>query len=104
VTEGLLGLPAETIIPILFGFVQKDLTGAMLVSVLGGDVAAVLTPLQLFTFGVVTCIGIPCMIVLPAMVKEIGWKNTFTIFVTMSLFSLVVASTVWRIALLFGFT
>jgi ferrous iron transport protein B len=104
VTEGLLGLPAETIIPILFGFVQKDLTGAMLVSVLGGDVAAVMTPLQLFTFGVVTSIGIPCMIVLPAMAREIGWKNTFVIFATTSLFSLAVASTVWRIALLFGFT
>ena len=104
VTEGLLGLPAETIIPILFGFVQKDLTGAMLVSVLGGDVAAVMTPLQMFTFGVVTSIGIPCMIVLPAMSREIGWKNTFVIFVTTGLFSLVVASTAWRIALLFGFT
>ncbi len=59
-----LGLPSETIIPLVFGFLQKDLTGAMLLSVLGDQMSLALTPLQLYTFGVVGTIGIPCIIAL----------------------------------------
>ena len=39
-----LGLPTVTIIPLAFGFLQKDLTGAMLVSVLGSKISTALTP------------------------------------------------------------
>jgi ferrous iron transport protein B len=46
-----LGLPTVAIIPMMFGFLQKDLTGAMLLSVLGSEVSSVLTPLQIYTFG-----------------------------------------------------
>lgn len=104
ITEDMWGLPGETIIPILFGFVQKDLTGAMLVSVLGSNIAGAMTEVQLLTFGIVTTIGVPCMIVPPAMGKEIGWKNAFIILVSAALISLIVGSTVWRIAPLLGFT
>ncbi|MCK4821828.1 ferrous iron transporter B, partial [bacterium] len=51
-----LGLPPLTIIPIVFGFLQKDLTGAMLLSVLGTEIGSVLSPLQIYTFGVATTI------------------------------------------------
>lgn len=102
ITEDLLGLPAKTIIPILFGFIQKDLTGAMLISAIGGNIMTVLSPLQLLTFGLVTSIGMPCIIVLPAMQKEIGWKDTLVILISMSLLSLIIASTAWRVLSLLG--
>jgi len=45
-----LGLPAIIIIPLAFGFLQKDLTGAMLLSVLGSKISLTLTSLQIYTF------------------------------------------------------
>ena len=71
-----LGLPAVTIIPLFFGFLQKDLTGAMLISVLGSDILSVLDPLQLYTFGVASTIGIPCIIALGMLWKEFGLKKS----------------------------
>ncbi|OPL09412.1 MAG: hypothetical protein AVO33_00360 [delta proteobacterium ML8_F1] len=70
----LLGLPAITIIPLILGFLQKDLTGAMLVSALGLNISAALTPLQIYTFGVATTIGIPCIISLGVLAKEFGFN------------------------------
>ena len=40
-----LALPFETVIPIAFGFLQKDLTGAMMLSVLGREISQSLTSL-----------------------------------------------------------
>jgi ferrous iron transport protein B len=76
----LLGLPAVVNIPLVFGFLQKDLTGAMLVSVLGTQVSLALTPLQIYTFGVVSCIGIPCIIAWGMLIREFGFKKA--IFLT----------------------
>lgn len=70
-----LGLPVVTIIPLVFGFLQKDLTAAMLVSVLGNRISLVLTPLQIYTFGVASTIGIPCIIALGILAKEFGFKK-----------------------------
>jgi ferrous iron transport protein B len=103
ITEGLLGLPRETIVPILFGFIQKDLTGAMLISSLGSDITTLMTPLQILTFGLVTTIGIPCIIVLPTMYREIGLKDTLIVFLSMIILSLVISSLAWRVLALFGF-
>ncbi|MCK4731969.1 MAG: ferrous iron transport protein B, partial [Methanophagales archaeon] len=47
-----LDLPNVAIIPLVFGFLQKDLTGSMLLLVLVGEVSSVLAPLQIYTFGV----------------------------------------------------
>jgi ferrous iron transport protein B len=44
-----LGLPAVTIIPLVFGFLQKDLTGAMLISTIGSEISLALTPIQIYT-------------------------------------------------------
>jgi len=70
-----LGLPDSTIIPLVFGFLQKDLTGAMLISVLGSKISMVLTPLQLYTFGVASTVGIPCIIALGILWKEFSPKK-----------------------------
>ncbi len=71
-----LGLPTAVIVPLIFGFLQKDLTGAMLVSVLGGGVASVLTGAQLYTFGVASVIGIPCIIAFGMLWREFGFTRS----------------------------
>ena len=92
-----LGLPTVTIIPIIFGFLQKDLTGAMLLSSLGSETSLVLTPLQIYTFGVATTIGIPCMIALGMLIKEFGFKRAIVLTITSIVYGLLFAGLAWRI-------
>ncbi len=91
-----LGLPPLTIIPIVFGFLQKDLTGAMLLSVLGTEIGSVLSPLQMYTFGVATTIQIPCIIALGALIKEFGFKKAILLTCTSVIYGLSFAGLVWR--------
>ena len=92
-----LGLPTLAIIPIIFGFLQKDLTGAMLLSVLGSETSSVLTPLQIYTFGVATTIGIPCMIALGMLIKEFEFKRAIVLTITSIVYGLLIAGLAWRI-------
>jgi len=92
-----LGLPTVTIIPIIFGFLQKDLTGAMLLSVLGSETSSVLTPLQIYTFGVATTIGIPCMIALGMLIQEFGFKRAIILTITSIAYGILFAGLAWRI-------
>jgi ferrous iron transport protein B len=92
-----LGLPTVTIIPIIFGFLQKDLTGAMLLSVLDGETSSVLTLLQIYTFGVATIIGIPCMIALGMLIKEFGFKKAIVLTMTSIVYGFLFAGLAWRI-------
>jgi len=91
-----LGLPTVTIIPIIFGFLQKDLTGAMFLSVLGSEIPLVLTPLQIYTFGVATTIGIPCIIALGMLIKEFGFKRAIILTITSIVYGLLFAGLAWR--------
>lgn len=97
-----LGLPALAIIPLIFGFLQKDLTGAMLLSVFGSEISLALTPLQIYTFGVTTTIGIPCMIALGILIKEFGFKRAVLLTGASILYGLVTAGLAWRIIQIFG--
>jgi len=92
-----LGLPARTIIPLVFGFLQKDLTGAMLLSVLGSNISQVLTPLQIYTFGVASSVGIPCIIALGMLIKEFGFKKGIFLTLLLNLYGVLVAGLIWRI-------
>jgi len=96
-----LGLPTVTIIPIIFGFLQKDLTGAMLLSVLGSETSSVLTPLQIYTFGVATTVGIPCMIALGMLIKEFGFKRAIVLTITSIVYGLLFAGLAWRMISIF---
>ncbi len=93
----LLGLPAVAIIPLVFGFLQKDLTGGMLVSVLGSEISSVLTPLQIYTFGVASTIGIPCIIALGMLTREFGFKKAIFLTSASMIYGLLVAGLVCRI-------
>jgi len=92
-----LGLPVVTIIPLIFGFLQKDLTGAMLLSVLGDKISLALNPLQIYTFGVATTIGIPCVIALGMLTKEFGLKRAVVLTTTSIVYGLLLAGLAWRI-------
>ena len=91
-----LGLPAVIVIPLVFGFLQKDLTGAMLVSVLGIKISLALTPLQIYTFGVATTIGIPCIIALGMFIKEFGLKRAVALTIISISYGLLFAGLAWR--------
>ena len=97
----LLGLPVTTIIPLVFGFLQKDLTGGMLISVLGSKISLILTPLQIYTFGVASTIGIPCIIALGMLIREFGFKKAVLLTGVSIIYGWLVASLVWRITLIF---
>ncbi|MBN2571810.1 MAG: ferrous iron transport protein B [Ignavibacteriales bacterium] len=97
----LLGLPAITIIPLIFSFLQKDLTGAMLISVLGTKISTALTSIQIYTFGVATTIGIPCIIALGTLIKEFGYKKAVGLTIISIIYGLLFAGLIWRIISIF---
>ncbi len=92
-----LGLPAVAIIPWLFGYLQKDLSAAMLFTVLGTEIAVVLSPLQIYTFSVATTIGIPCMIATGMLWKEFGAKRAVALTLVSAVYGLLFAGLAWRI-------
>ncbi len=96
-----LGLPAALVIPLAFGFLQKDLTGAMLISVLGSDVSSILSPLQIYTFGIAATIGIPCIIALGMLAKEFGLKKALILTVCSVGYGLLFAGLMWRVISVF---
>ncbi|WP_317895696.1 ferrous iron transport protein B [Pyrofollis japonicus] len=78
----LLGLPAATMIPLVYGFLQKDLVIAMLAAVLGtADFAKALTPHQIMTFTIASTYQVPCIIALGAMIREIGAKKAILLWI-----------------------
>ena len=91
-----LGLPAVAIIPWLFGYLQKDLSATMLFTVLGTEIAVVLSPLQVYTFGVATTIGIPCIIATGMLLKEFGSKRALALTLVSAVYGLLFAGLVWR--------
>ena len=98
-TQGWLNLPAPTIIPLIFGFLQKDLTSTMLESSLSltGLTITNLTQMQLFTFGMASCLGVACVIALSMGIKEYGWKRALLQFVSTGLYGILIAGIVWRL-------
>lgn len=97
-----LGLPAATIIPLVFGFLQKDLTSAMLLSVLGSNISLVLTPIQIYTFGVAATMQIPCIIALGMLVREFGLKKAILLTGISIIYGFLFAGLIWRIISIFG--
>jgi ferrous iron transport protein B len=96
-----LRLPAVTIIPLVFGFLQKDLTGSMLLSVLGREISLVLTSLQIYTFGVAATIGIPCIIALGMLIREFGFRKAILLTGASVTYGLLFAGLVGRIISIF---
>lgn len=78
-----LRLPPEAVVPLIYGYLQKDLTISMLFTVLGTtDISVHLSSTQLFIFGLQASIQFPCIIASSMTWKEFGWKAT--VYLTIS--------------------
>ncbi len=88
--ETLFGLPPETALALVIGFLRKDVAIGMLAPI-------GLTPLQLVKASVLLAVTFPCVATYAVMLRELGWKDTlkatglmaviaFTVGVTMNLF------------------
>ena len=80
ITVLLLGLPALTGIVFVFGIIRKEMTILTLAALFGTTVfSAVLTPVQLIVFALVTMIYIPCLSTILALAQEFGWRQAISI-------------------------
>jgi len=76
-TVGWLGLPAFTGVLFLLGILRKEAALVFLAAVAGTvDIAAAMSPVQMFVFALVMTIYIPCTATIAALAREVGWKNT----------------------------
>lgn len=88
-----LRLPPETMIPLVYGFLQKDLVIAMLATVLGTtSFSAVLTHKQILVFTMASSYQVPCIIALGAMIRELGAKDAIKLFIALDLIGFGVAA------------
>ena len=76
----MLGLPAQTGVPLIFGILRKELSLIMLRQALGvSDFAQALSPLQMLTFTVFVVFYVPCLSTLAALRRELGWRAMLAI-------------------------
>lgn len=79
-TTGLLGLPAVTIIPLIYGFIRKEGALVLLVSIAGtSNLLTLMNPLQIFVFALVVAIYVPCIATVAILRRELGWKDAIAI-------------------------
>ncbi|MEM3452276.1 MAG: ferrous iron transport protein B [Candidatus Hadarchaeum sp.] len=90
-TSGWLGLPAVTIISLLYGFIRKEGALVLLVTIAGtSNLLNFMTPLQLFVFALVVSIYVPCAATVAALKQELGWKDAIMISASTFLIALLV--------------
>ncbi len=78
-TNGLLGLPEEVSITLIFGILRKELSIVMLVQAFGtSDFASVMTDVQIMVFTIFALFYIPCLATLAMLRSVIG--NLGTLF------------------------
>ncbi|KAA0006662.1 MAG: ferrous iron transport protein B [Thermoplasmata archaeon] len=101
ITRGWLMLPEESVMALFYGFLQKDLTPAMLANALGTlNFNAAMTKLQIFTFGMASTFQIPCIIAFAMIGKELGWKNAILIEIAALAYGLIVTGLILRLLML----
>jgi ferrous iron transport protein B len=72
-TNGLLGLPEEVSITLIFGILRKELSIVMLIQALGtSDFGSVMTEVQIMVFTIFTLFCIPCLATLAMLRSVIG--------------------------------
>jgi len=97
ITVGWLGLPTFSGIALITGIPRKELT-LITLATHGGttNFAAILTPVQMIVFSLVTMLYIPCIATIAALVKEIGWKKAIFITVFRIVFAIFVGGVAFR--------
>ena len=99
-----LRLPAEAVLPLVYGYLQKDLTISMLFTVLGTtDIGSYLSQSQIFIFGLQASIQFPCIIASSMAWKEFGWKVALSITVSGFLYGVLVTGLISNILAVLGF-
>ena len=69
-----LGLPAISGILLIFGVVRKEFVLLMLVTLVGPNLGAFLTPVQFIVLALVSMLFIPCLSTITILIREFGWK------------------------------
>jgi ferrous iron transport protein B len=77
ISVGLLGLPSFVVTALVFGILRKEMA-LQILAVLAGtaNFAAILTPVQMYQFAVITTIYIPCVATIAVLKHELGTKDT----------------------------
>lgn len=98
-----LKLPPEAIVPLIYGYLQKDLTISMLFTVLETtDINSILSIMQIFIFGLQASIQFPCIIASSMAWKEFGWKFAVTITLSGFFYGLLITGLISHFMLLIG--
>jgi ferrous iron transport protein B len=72
-----LGLPAFTIVALVFGLLRKEMALQMLMVLAGtSKLSLVLSPHQMFVFALVMAVFMPCLAAFAVMIKEFGAKSS----------------------------
>ena len=100
IISGWLLLPKETIIPFIYGLLQKDLTIAMITTLGGTDLSLYMTPIQIFTFSLVAITYIPCMIAVGMLIREFGWKEAVLVSISSIFIALFLGGIVARVLMI----
>ncbi len=91
--QGLWGLPAFTVIPLLFGILRKELGLIMLQTFSPtGSIAGALSPRQMIVYSLIMMFYFPCVATLSALIKELGWKKSLSITAFDIIFALIVGA------------
>ncbi len=106
--EGWLGLPMIAGVALIFGILRKELALQFLVTFGVAQYGAKATNLlffmtktQLFVYGLVTVIYIPCLAAIAVLGRELGWKRALAIVGLTILFALLLGGLAYRILRLF---
>ncbi len=92
-TVGLLGLPAVTIIPLIYGFIRKEGALVLLVAIAGtSQLNTFMSPLQLFVFALVVAIYVPCIATLAVLKRELGWRDATLITISTFIIAVIVGA------------
>lgn len=78
--EGVLGLPGFASTALLFGILRKEMAFETLIVLAGtADLSSVLTPLQLYSFALVSTLFVPCISTIAVLSREMGWRTALLI-------------------------
>lgn len=104
VIEGWLGLPAVAGLTLIFAVLRKELALQLLVALAvvqygsgAANLAAFMTPGQLFTYALVNTIYIPCIATMAVLGRALGWRRAVAISAFTIMLALLVGGVVARL-------
>lgn len=98
----LLGLPGETGIPLIFGFLRKELILVLLYEYVGSRLDLFMSYAQMITLTLVMTIYVPCVATYAAMIKELGFKRATAISISTIALAIAIGALAHRALSLFA--